>query len=597
MFILSIILIVILPIVFWQHRNHPLITVRLPILVIVELLLDLWLLFVVSSLFSTWSAQIWGHVACWFQNSLNAGLGALLWNVTMSRIIIFHLLRKSNSLEPSKDFLQGKFDRFIHWVGYFMAPKEYLRLEQRILAKSKISSTSASASAASSTSHQTETSLMTENGEHSAWRIIFSNENLRWYGKLLLWYVGWTLLSIATTVGTDTVPVLFQLLPEGEICPLTIFTQIGAHLIIWNCIQLALVVFISWNAENDSLGLKTELVIMQSIFSVFWGIDGLIMVIDVDLYASIGIWTDLIAMVVHALVTFGYPIFLVYFRKHQEYKIVASGLVHVKNTRDFEKLWFNSIARPKIIEIAKRNYAVENIVFLQATDEIATMTLKQTEALYGQHFESCSPYEVNLPSKLIRPLHEGIKKKQINYEALKEAREHILQMMLTNFKSDILVEFKDSIYANAERDIVVKSADMKRAPARLPDNPTSQALKTINSIKGTESNGDSNSVDNSAMKSARTGGSNTRGNPEKKSEKKEKKDKKSSNTAESTDQAAATKIMTSAETESPAISEPAVKVEVVVDVPAPVTATDGDPPAQADQERKQESNPKLDNVA
>lgn len=130
----------------------------------------------------------------------------------------------------------------------------------------------------------------------------------------------WALLSILITYPVDKELIFEPMETAFPACSVTIFYPIGAQLIFWNALQLA-IVFQKYSAVDDAFGLRNELLIGQTLFSLFWTVDGLIMVISPNQYFAYGVYTDVTAMFFHACFTFGYPLSLVYIQRFKDRKL------------------------------------------------------------------------------------------------------------------------------------------------------------------------------------------------------------------------------------------------------------------------------------
>jgi hypothetical protein len=100
------------------------------------------------------------------------------------------------------------------------------------------------------------------------------------------------------------------------------------------------------------------------------------MVISPESYFSYGIYADVTAMFAHACLTFGYPIALVYWRR---YKVGARGKTSqrtIHTVEDFEKYYRQEYGRLKVRACLERRYAIENALFLDATENISKMVLE-----------------------------------------------------------------------------------------------------------------------------------------------------------------------------------------------------------------------------
>lgn len=244
---------------------------------------------------------------------------------------------------------------------------------------------------------------------------------------------------------------------------------IGLVIVLLNLVQFGIVVS-CYNWMQDSLGLKSEIVLVQIILSLVWTANGFVQLIDPLEYDKYGVWLDLTVITFHQILTFAYPLLLLYFRKYHSSKIKRDGLDKVKTVDDFEKLWKDPTGREKLFELAQKRFATETILYISETEslllkESSSLNVpatghnhnsKQLEAIGRKYFGSDAPFELNLPVKLF-----------INCNGLQEkiivARKHVIEMFLVNFKDEIEEQFRDVEAGNKSNRIdskVLKTADV-----------------------------------------------------------------------------------------------------------------------------------------
>jgi len=127
-----------IPVIFYFHRKDPLISIRevclrlmQPYIVITEMVLDLLLmLFVSSTVASPAIYDMWLKCPCYIQNCINAGLGAVIWNVCMARICLFYRL---GQLGTEDQFENTIADKVVTVFGYLNGPALFSRLQRRVL--------------------------------------------------------------------------------------------------------------------------------------------------------------------------------------------------------------------------------------------------------------------------------------------------------------------------------------------------------------------------------------------------------------------------------------------------------------------------------
>jgi hypothetical protein len=85
----------------------------------------------------------------------------------------------------------------------------------------------------------------------------------------------WALLSVAVTYPVDGDLIFLPMETAFPACSVTIFYPIGYQLIFWNGLQMAIALQ-KYSTVDDAFGLRNELLIGQTVFSIFWTVDGLV---------------------------------------------------------------------------------------------------------------------------------------------------------------------------------------------------------------------------------------------------------------------------------------------------------------------------------
>ncbi|KAJ3092574.1 hypothetical protein HK102_005612 [Quaeritorhiza haematococci] len=384
-----------------------------------------------------------------------------------------------------------------------------------------------------------------------------ANQNLAlWLAKITTWFVFWFLLAILVTYLIDG-PVIFKTVREAsrsDATTATLWYIIGIHLIVLHSILMVMI--FRWRRLNDFVGLRHELIAMQAVISVFWLVDAGIMLGLPSIYTRVAIFADLAAMGFHTIVIFTIPLFRVLQHRKRErrhamlimpetqihdFNMDAStttkstttfqslparqsakplepspetvgplfqtnmaknrpggrgSIVPVKTEEDLERLWSSTASgKSKIINIARKYFALENCLLLSDIDDIilsatweahpvasnhdvddqgeggntesqsAAVRLATMIHLFTKYIAPDSPYEVNIPKTLKDDFRDCINdQKKPSLPVIYEIRKHIFTLLYTNFKHlfNEVVEPKEAV-------------EMRRQT--MSNHPTPQSLR------------------------------------------------------------------------------------------------------------------------
>lgn len=451
---ISMIIGLILPIAFYRLRHEPLIALRIPFVVSYEIFMNMVLLFIIATQYGSFFDLIWGPVPCFIQNALSIGTNVFVLSISLCRVLVFYRTAQANVMETPK---YPGIDKIIHYLGIMLCPREFQRLELRIKLldeQKRESSVNFSVITEPSADNLAEEKFLRQHTSGFGTLGSFNRqtkETIAWVCKMTAWFFFWCVIEFALTYPVDG-PVVFRPNAEVfEVCSLTSITFIGVVLIIWCAIQLSIVLTcINW--INDAYGLKVELIIAQIFFSLIWGANGFIQAIAPQIYNDTGVWTDLSVILINALFTYSYPVALLMRRKRAENAVKKEGRFHLKTVDDLIKLWSSEPGRSKIMEICSKRFALENALFLvESEDPKISTSAKKLEHLYQKYFLRDSPFELNLPVKILG------NEKEKKFEVVVAARKHIFHIVFTNFKDDIELAFAE-IMNNSDIHIVKSSA-------------------------------------------------------------------------------------------------------------------------------------------
>lgn len=444
--ILALVLLFVLPAIFWRYRKCALVAVRVPVACIAEIVYDMLLLLIVATQYGSKSTEIWGPSPCLIQESLAASFNFVVFNIVIARMALFVRMAQANTVGGrTKDWA----DSLIHWLGRIFSPDEFLRLEKRLQMES-----SGSEEGITALNHENmindNTSVHTQDSPSE-----ISKEDRIWLLKTVGWLSFWTVLSIiiwvsiSTTVSTEELPdgINTFVVDVGGACGPVIFYLIGTYLLGWNIMQLTVALY-CLKLPQDSLGLKTEAISVQIFYTLFWSASGLVQIISPDDYSKFGAYIDLSIILTHGLVTCFYPIVLYHWTEYKSSQIKAQGLDKIKTPADLDRLWHTTMGRNKIMDIARSHFAIENVLLLSELDHIATMPQKKYSEIYVKFIRRGAPYEVNIPAVLQRSIVATVEKNEFAKEPIQKLRDHIVGILFTNFRREIAEVFAhDDVHA------------------------------------------------------------------------------------------------------------------------------------------------------
>eukprot|EP01113_Clastostelium_recurvatum_P016827 TRINITY_DN19740_c0_g1_i1.p1 TRINITY_DN19740_c0_g1~~TRINITY_DN19740_c0_g1_i1.p1 ORF type:complete len:519 (-),score=80.03 TRINITY_DN19740_c0_g1_i1:8-1564(-) len=409
MFCLGLLFVSLLPLLLLIFRRHPLIKSRYVYVCIAEIFVVGIILLLGSSSSSATFYADWGLSPCWLYNFVYVGFSAVIWNITASRLALFYRTAQVNTWNvEDQDTL---LDKFVHVFGLLNAPSaafrrcenrlEFLRMEKRSSltigrASSSPSSTSSSISASSSSSSSSSDDTASEAPRHplmepSTTTIIV--EILLWMLKLLAWWAFWGVLAIVLTYTIAPDQFFMSLLVAENTCynPSTILIQ--CQLVIWNLCQFTMVVTCI-RKPADSLGLKYELLFTQSLFLVMWGANATQVLVHMGSYLTKGVFLDLMASSLHALVTGAYPLILILYRHIHQRRLGKEDL-------NIRTMWTSETGRALIMDVTSRGMAIENSLFLSQTEGAMDHVHRaKVKHVYDKYVRPGAPFEINIPDEL-----------------------------------------------------------------------------------------------------------------------------------------------------------------------------------------------------
>jgi hypothetical protein len=336
---------------------------------------------------------------------------------------VFYRTAQANVMETPAN---KNINKIVRYLGLLFAPKEFQRLDLRIELLKKQQLTSVS-----TLEHIDSVSIKNEPESINVMTFYRRmGEFAQWQLKITGWYIFWMILEAVCTYPIDG-DMLLQ--PNSEVfdtCSITAVRFIGVVLLIWNSMQLAIVLScLKW--VNDSYAIKAELIFMQVLFCLLWGADGFLQAIVPQVYNDVGVWLDLTVILFHRLITFGFPVGLHVWRSYSR-KVLKSENSKVRSIEDLMHVWSKPAGRTAIMEIAAKKFALENVLFLSETDDFQfRFQPKKVTELYKKYFVRDSPFELNLPVKILGTDNEK------RVEVVEEARKHVFQIVFTNFRDEL----------------------------------------------------------------------------------------------------------------------------------------------------------------
>eukprot|EP01113_Clastostelium_recurvatum_P017936 TRINITY_DN2115_c0_g1_i3.p1 TRINITY_DN2115_c0_g1~~TRINITY_DN2115_c0_g1_i3.p1 ORF type:complete len:509 (+),score=97.55 TRINITY_DN2115_c0_g1_i3:219-1745(+) len=433
----SLFVVTVLPALLLLHRDNPLLRVRYLYICITEIIIVGIVLAITASTTSNTFFAAWASCPVWVYNFIITAFSAVIWNVTASRLMLFYRAAQVNTW--TFELNNGVGEALVHFFGLINAPREFGRFERRlqILKEERNNSTNNnnngrrwSISSSSPSSSPSSSMHFNKNGNGSNNNILSSQINsinsdaasdiaiidtrervhvdnaqrifrtqtieiILWALKLLVWWLLWGGLATLVTYMIAREEFFTSLKDVSQHALLPSTYVIEAQLVFWNILQFGIV--LTWLPKSrDSLGLRDELIFMQSLFLIMWVADGVqILVRPLD-YSKTGLYLDLLAMFVHASITAIYPLVLIYYRRYRIRQFNEShtgGLV-------IHELWQTGEGRALITEVVAQGLSIETTLFLQETDSTNEYNTRHITQLYKKFIVQGAPFEVNIPGQL-----------------------------------------------------------------------------------------------------------------------------------------------------------------------------------------------------
>lgn len=470
MFGLGLFFILTIPPLLFLHRNHPLLKARQPYICITEVLIVLILLIFTSSQNSNYLWRYWFYCPCWLYNAVESAISAVLWNVTAARLLLFYRSAQVNTWDYDKKNVW--LDRFVHYFGVANCPLEFSRNEVRlaILAREQKSSIGLSHGAlpeeGTPNLHSFDSHLDSIHKEHKKEVSLYATwkEPLQWYAKILLWFLLWAALIIVVTYAVTD---FYTGLGLSDSCINVSTSYIEAQLIFWNILQCGIA--LTWIGKpTDSLGLKTELIVTQTCFLLIWIPDAIQILVAPQDYSTSGVYFDLLAMLLHALLAGFYPIIFIYYRKWSQARILnqlsatSSNIARSSNNLStiaalprrnsrvdefaLEKLWSDSTGRALVMDVVAQSFAVEQTLFLESTDSMDRFTQRRMNLIFQRYICQEAPFEINIEWKLrnewAAALAHGKFDQTECFRIVEYTRKQVFRMLSQNYGQQILIMTK-----------------------------------------------------------------------------------------------------------------------------------------------------------
>eukprot|EP01113_Clastostelium_recurvatum_P043637 TRINITY_DN7253_c0_g2_i1.p1 TRINITY_DN7253_c0_g2~~TRINITY_DN7253_c0_g2_i1.p1 ORF type:complete len:529 (-),score=123.97 TRINITY_DN7253_c0_g2_i1:49-1635(-) len=423
MFSLSLFLSVALPALLLAFRKDPLMRARFIYVLIAEILFKCMYVFITtSSTTSNVLASAWQTCPIWVNNFLQMAFSAVVWNLTATRLILYYRTAQLNTWDLTST--RGLEYKIIHWIGILNAPKAFQRYEDKLeLLRDGGSSskgpldviaseqspydrhTSMSLSLSTSISKKRSTTTTTtiippsssssSSSSSSCASFIWRNEVFWWSMKILAWWIFWGGLAVLFTIPACPVPLDTSVYsPTMPIICIASWNYLAASQEALAVI-LQFAVVMTWvGKSSDSLGLKWELIITQTIYLVMWVTDCLQTIItDPTVYSLRGIYYNIICVQLHVIITALYPLCYLLHRRRQE------GRVSFKSV-DLPALWQSTTGRAIIVKAVAKCLAAENTLFLAATEGPALDNPSWIEDVYSRFIVESAPFQINIPDEL-----------------------------------------------------------------------------------------------------------------------------------------------------------------------------------------------------
>jgi len=473
--VLDIASIIIFPIVIYAMRNRPLMKARMPYVIITEIIIDLLAAMLINftQTSTAWLQEDQSGYNCAFGNFIYTALLVSVWHVSLARILLFYKTAQSNT-RNHKHSTQSRFDNILFHIGKAIGPKDFQRAHLRYVMLLKKSGDQTGLSLESriqgtiSTRYVTSVTEMASSSSHlGSQREVHSQapsayvlEHFVWLLKIAFWSCMWGVLCVLTmTFSRDQRNAINETTTSGTIkygdsfdCGIltwNIFMQ--SFYIVWNFVQLGVVVVVSKHARSDSLGMARELLFVQAIFSILWTVVSIVLMLKSPGHVlSEGASQNVIALKLfagwlHPAVAFSYPVLLTLWR---DYQVSRTRMLTIKTEQDVERLWNTEAGQSRIRDICTEGFSLESAMFLKDTDEIMTREIVSRErfrALYGTYIVCGSMFELNLSSARVHAWKTLLEDSASlspsanpsRFQTLRESRCDVFRLLLDNYRREL----------------------------------------------------------------------------------------------------------------------------------------------------------------
>jgi hypothetical protein len=356
----------------------------------------------IAGQFSSDFDVFFGKASCLVLDCFAASINFLIFNITIGRICLFYTLTLLNTDSKVSPML----NKILYWIGMLNSPN-YAKFQM-----------------------MNEKKLI---GSQNFNRRKRKSREWFWPLKIIAWFAFWTALVMIIYVSIKGTKES-NIRPEDAECGPTIYRIIGSVIIIWNILQLLLVLTLL-KFPDDALGMKREVIVLQCIFTAFWCYDGFMQLIKPDSYEKFVIYTDLSVMTIHALLTFSYPLILMVYRD-RKYKHTTTPAEY----ENFKKAYNTNPIIQKQVQLTTENNLCNGVYYaLEELKNLSTFEQREYLMFYRKFIDPqfCT-WELDLPSTLLSSLNNTVHSFTFDFQHLQDLNEYLLRFVFVNYGFQIL---------------------------------------------------------------------------------------------------------------------------------------------------------------
>jgi hypothetical protein len=435
-----------------HYQKHPVISPRIPTLVVAGIMSNMFKVWSISCLYGHWW-KIFDPFPCWFASSLYDGIDFPMRMVITARSVMLLLQNASKANKNLKEKRPYLY-MYIKAIAKVTCPSFYVALVNRV-----------------------ENQLEKVEVHHfKFWH--------QWRETLLfcIWYAFGFFVMIMDSLRSSGAAETGKLMGEGSVCWISHLVLLGWWQVIWSVLNLPILYGVIFYAE-DKIGYQMEIMFFQILDILAALISGQALIRREKSGDLSNHLMDKLGLLIPPLLWFIFPLFYVIAFKTRQVRrnsltartSEGSSANRMRrksshngklgnNVQSFEKFWSEGGA-DLVTEIAEQYYMGEMAAFLKEMDlEIQQgFKFEGFAHIHSRYVAEGSPFQLNLPALLFKRWQDAMSKQLTELDILQETRKIVVRLLLDNIGRPI----RDAIGEN-DHETRAKTIDAPRSVSQAP---------------------------------------------------------------------------------------------------------------------------------